>query len=161
MPLGETGKDSQEGYAFGGCRSAVCFSASRLERAGVPTVYRTARTKPEMALAEIDCVVAAGVRFGCACGCWLRAERAVPTLTGLRSCQHGCAYRVVGQSLRARSNCYVAVTTLTMVLLPRFVKSLLELKDHECVTHWLDYDPVALVVLIFGIGAVTLLALSI
>jgi hypothetical protein len=27
--------------------------------------------------------------------------------------------------------------------------------------HWLDYDPVALVVLIVGIGALTLLALSI
>ncbi len=28
-------------------------------------------------------------------------------------------------------------------------------------THWLDYDPVAFVVLILGIGAVSLLALSI
>jgi hypothetical protein len=27
--------------------------------------------------------------------------------------------------------------------------------------RWLDYDPIALVVLIFGIGAVSLLALSI
>jgi SRSO17 transposase len=38
---------------------------SRLKRAGVPAEYRTARTKPEMALAEIDRVIAAGVRFGC------------------------------------------------------------------------------------------------
>jgi SRSO17 transposase len=38
---------------------------ARLERAGVPTEYRTTRTKPEMALAEIDRVIAAGVRFGC------------------------------------------------------------------------------------------------
>src|SRR6266581_2560673 len=38
---------------------------ARLERAGVPTEYRTARTKPEMALAKIDRVMAAGVRFGC------------------------------------------------------------------------------------------------
>jgi SRSO17 transposase len=37
----------------------------RLERAGVPAEYRTARTKPEIALAEIDRVIAAGVRFGC------------------------------------------------------------------------------------------------
>jgi SRSO17 transposase len=37
----------------------------RLERAGVPPEYRTARTKPEMALAEIDRIIAAGVRFGC------------------------------------------------------------------------------------------------
>ncbi|MEA2948527.1 MAG: hypothetical protein QOI40_3857 [Alphaproteobacteria bacterium] len=27
--------------------------------------------------------------------------------------------------------------------------------------HWLDYDPVALVILVVGIGAVALLALSI
>jgi SRSO17 transposase len=38
---------------------------ARLERAGVPTEYRTARTKPEMALAEIDRIIATGVRFGC------------------------------------------------------------------------------------------------
>src|SRR6187431_3366167 len=37
----------------------------RLKRAGVPTEHRTARTKPEIALAEIDRVMAAGVRFGC------------------------------------------------------------------------------------------------
>src|SRR6266436_5645309 len=37
----------------------------RLERAGVPAEYRTARTKPELALAEIDRVIAAGARFGC------------------------------------------------------------------------------------------------
>jgi SRSO17 transposase len=37
----------------------------RLERAGVPLEYRAARTKPEIALAEIDRVIAAGVRFGC------------------------------------------------------------------------------------------------
>lgn len=38
---------------------------ARLERAGVPAEYRTARTKPELAVAEIDRVIAAGVRFGC------------------------------------------------------------------------------------------------
>jgi len=26
--------------------------------------------------------------------------------------------------------------------------------------HWMDYDPIAVVVLVFGIGAVSLLALS-
>src|SRR5262249_36787305 len=41
---------------------------ARLERAGVPTEYRTARTKPEMALAEIDRVITAGGRFGCGLG---------------------------------------------------------------------------------------------
>jgi SRSO17 transposase len=38
---------------------------TRLRRAGVPVEYRAARTKPEVALAEIDRVIAAGVRFGC------------------------------------------------------------------------------------------------
>src|ERR1700759_3910177 len=38
---------------------------ARLKRAGVPAEYRMARTKPEMALAETNRVIAAGVRFGC------------------------------------------------------------------------------------------------
>lgn len=37
----------------------------RLKRAGVPIEQRTARTKPEIALTEIDRMIAAGVRFGC------------------------------------------------------------------------------------------------
>ena len=37
---------------------------TRLKRVGVPAEYRNARSKPEVALAEIDRVVAAGVRFG-------------------------------------------------------------------------------------------------
>lgn len=37
----------------------------RLDKAGVPERSRDYRTKPEMALAEIDRVIAAGVRFGC------------------------------------------------------------------------------------------------
>lgn len=37
----------------------------RLDRAGVPDDHRGYRTKPEIALAEIDRVRAAGVRFGC------------------------------------------------------------------------------------------------
>src|ERR1700692_4568380 len=37
----------------------------RLKRAGVPIEHRKARSKPEIALAEIDRVIAAGVRFGC------------------------------------------------------------------------------------------------
>ncbi|MFD2783619.1 IS701 family transposase [Novosphingobium pokkalii] len=39
--------------------------AARLDRAGVPEGLRAYRTKPEIALAEIDRVRAAGVRFGC------------------------------------------------------------------------------------------------
>src|SRR5258707_12538672 len=37
----------------------------RLERAGIPAEYRTARTKPEIALAEIDRMISAKVRFRC------------------------------------------------------------------------------------------------
>jgi SRSO17 transposase len=38
---------------------------ARLDRTGVPAECRTARTKPELALLEIDRAIAAGVRFGC------------------------------------------------------------------------------------------------
>src|SRR3954452_9101172 len=38
--------------------------AARLKRTDVPVEYRVARTKSEIALAEIDRVIAAGVRFG-------------------------------------------------------------------------------------------------
>ena len=37
----------------------------RLKQAGVPIALRTARTKPQIALAEIDRLIAGGVRFGC------------------------------------------------------------------------------------------------
>jgi SRSO17 transposase len=37
----------------------------RLQRAGVPIPHQAARTKPQIALAEIDRVIAGGVRFGC------------------------------------------------------------------------------------------------
>ncbi|MGC1562357.1 MAG: IS701 family transposase [Bradyrhizobium sp.] len=38
--------------------------AVRLERAGVPLEYQAARAKPEIALAELDRLIGAGVRFG-------------------------------------------------------------------------------------------------
>jgi len=38
---------------------------SRLKRAGVPKAYRKPRTKAEVALQELDRVIAADVRFGC------------------------------------------------------------------------------------------------
>src|ERR1700723_1864067 len=37
----------------------------RLKRAGVPVEHRASRTKPEIALAEIDRVIGSGVRLGC------------------------------------------------------------------------------------------------
>jgi hypothetical protein len=37
----------------------------RLDRAGVPAEHRTFRTKPEIAVAELDRVMVAGVRFSC------------------------------------------------------------------------------------------------
>jgi SRSO17 transposase len=39
--------------------------AKRLQQARVPAEYRMTRTQPEIALAEIDRVIAARVRFGC------------------------------------------------------------------------------------------------
>ena len=38
---------------------------ARLKRAGVPAEHQAERTKPEIALAEIDRMIVAGVRFGC------------------------------------------------------------------------------------------------
>ena len=43
----------------------ISIVLGRVTRAGVPVEYRTARTKPEIALAEIDRVIATGVRFAC------------------------------------------------------------------------------------------------
>jgi SRSO17 transposase len=37
----------------------------RLKRAGVPKAYRKPRTKSDVALEELDRIIAAGVRFGC------------------------------------------------------------------------------------------------
>jgi SRSO17 transposase len=39
--------------------------AARMDKAGVPAPLREYRTKPEIAIEEIDRVIAAGVRFGC------------------------------------------------------------------------------------------------
>ena len=38
---------------------------ARLDKAGVPQACRVARTKPELALDELDRIMAAGARFGC------------------------------------------------------------------------------------------------
>jgi SRSO17 transposase len=38
---------------------------ARMIKAGVPEPFRQARTKPELAIEEIDRIAAAGVRFGC------------------------------------------------------------------------------------------------
>lgn len=85
--------------------------AVRLDRAGVPEELRPYRTKPEIALAEIDRVRAAGVRFGCVladAGYGLSApfrqglsERSLAWAVGIpfkteglpRRCQHGLSRR--------------------------------------------------------------------
>ena len=46
---------------------------ARMTRAGVPEPFQSYRTKPEIAIEEIDRAIAAGVRFGCVlgrCGLW-------------------------------------------------------------------------------------------
>jgi len=50
----------------------------RMKKARVPEDWRTARTKPEIALAEIDRIRAAGVRFATVLRRRLRPVRAVP-----------------------------------------------------------------------------------
>src|SRR5207249_2019452 len=73
------GVASQYASALGknaNCQTLVSLTLARDEvpvmvareldrRLGVPLEYQTIRTKPEIALAEIDRVTAAGVRFGC------------------------------------------------------------------------------------------------
>lgn len=39
--------------------------AARMDKAGVPAPLREYRTKPEIAIEEIDRIIASGVRFGC------------------------------------------------------------------------------------------------
>jgi SRSO17 transposase len=52
--------------------------AARLKRAGVPVDYRTQRSKPEIALAEIDRAIAAGRALRlCAGRCRIRPQRAI------------------------------------------------------------------------------------
>ena len=41
------------------------FDPERMRRVGVPEFFQAPRTKPEIALAELDRIIAAGVRFGC------------------------------------------------------------------------------------------------
>jgi hypothetical protein len=48
-------------------------------RARVPVEHRTPRSKPEIALAEIDRVMAERALWVCAGGCGIRAQRAVST----------------------------------------------------------------------------------
>lgn len=60
---------------------------ARMDKAGVPAPLREYRTKPEIAIEEIDRVIAAGVRFGCVladAGYRLSAPfRQVPSARGL------------------------------------------------------------------------------
>src|SRR3954452_1901309 len=51
----------------------------RMARAHVPKHRQTALTKPEIAIEEIDRVIASGTRFGCRCRCRLWLERAFPS----------------------------------------------------------------------------------
>src|SRR5664279_743533 len=63
---------------------------ARLDRAGVPAEYRSARTKSEIALAELDRLIAAGVRFGA-----VLAHAGLPGQS---------AFPVIRRSTRATSN---------------------------------------------------------
>jgi SRSO17 transposase len=53
------------GTTLAGGSDSSCRLGQFPTAADIPAEYRTARTKPELALAEIDHAIAAGVRFGC------------------------------------------------------------------------------------------------
>ncbi len=79
----------------------------RLKRAGVPIEHRAARSKPEIALAEIDRVIAGGVRFGC-----VLADAGYGSSAPFRSCSERNAARwAVGMSRRQKAH----PTDVTMI----------------------------------------------
>jgi SRSO17 transposase len=61
---------AQEKHKNGACCSQIAFNhgvagdQERMAKAGVPDDMRVSRTKPEIALAEIDRLIVTGVRFG-------------------------------------------------------------------------------------------------
>ena len=80
--------------------------AAKLDRAGAPDDHRVDRTKPEIALAEIDRVRAAGARFGCVladAGYGLSA----PFRQGLS--EHGLAWAV---GIASKQKVYPAEVTM-------------------------------------------------
>ena len=79
---------------------------ARLERAGVPAEYRSARAKSEIALAELDRLIAAGVRFGTvARRRRVRHGRRVPSgVERTRACLGGRHSPSIRRSTRATSN---------------------------------------------------------
>ncbi len=83
--------------------------AARLKRAGVPVEYRTPRSKPEIALAEIDRAMAAGVRFGCVLAdapqCAL-STRAHDTRAGLGRWHPSSSQGVPGRRQTDLAGCY-------------------------------------------------------
>jgi SRSO17 transposase len=83
--------------------------ASRLKRARVPVEYLTPRSKPEIALAEIDRAMAANVRFGCVladAGYGLSAPfRQGPTERGAGL---GCRHPSAPESVSGRCEAYLA-----------------------------------------------------
>ena len=65
---------------------------ARMERAGVPNDFQAYRTKPDIAIEEIDRVIAAGVRFGCVLAqleqCFWERHFCSMTCTHQRECYH-------------------------------------------------------------------------
>jgi SRSO17 transposase len=80
---------------------------TRLERAGVPAEYRSALTKSEIALVELDRLIAAGVRFGTVladAGYGMGVEFRQAQVLSARGLAWAVASLVVRRSIRATSN---------------------------------------------------------
>ncbi len=85
----------------------------RLKRAGVPAEYRTARTKPELALTEIDRLLSSAALSLRASRCWLRDECAVPSRADSSQAYLGCWHPAPPQGVPCRgaddlASCQVA-----------------------------------------------------
>ena len=102
----------------------------RIDRARVPQEYQVALTKPEIAIAEIDRVIASGARFGCvladagygSSGAFRQglSERGLLWAVGISRRQNvygqtsGCYSRKLRQAGVANITC-----PMTLLLLPR------------------------------------------
>lgn len=77
-------------------------------------------------------------------------------------CRHGIQTRPSQSKINPARDRSVWLTALVATPVPRHIAALVEQLDtHIQQRHWLDYDPVAVAVLVIGIGLIELLAMII